>query len=84
MFETLTMDDVGLSYDLCQAKDIVSTTPGRHHNDHAFSFYFRNPSLWHLEFGWSPRTVDPNGWTTEQYGLRPGNALGHHGLMEMV
>lgn len=84
MFETLTMDDVGLSFDLCRAKDIVSTTPGKHHNDHAFSFYFRNPSSWHIEYGWSPRIIKPEGWTTEQYGLRPGNAWGHHGLMEMV
>jgi 2,3-dihydroxybiphenyl 1,2-dioxygenase len=84
MFETVTMDDVGLSFDLCQAKNIITTTPGKHHNDHTYSFYFRNPSAWHVEFGWAPRTIDPATWTTEEYGLRPGNAWGHQGLMEMV
>lgn len=84
MFETLTMDDVGLTYDLAIEKNIVSTTPGRHHNDHTYSLYFRNPSGWHVEFGWGPRTIDPTIWATEEYQLRPGNAWGHHGLMEMV
>lgn len=84
MFETQSMDDVGLSYDLCAGKQITTTTPGRHHNDHTFSFYFRNPSEWHFEFGWAPRTIDPATWDTEQYTLQPGNAWGHAGLMEMV
>ena len=84
MFETETMCDVGLSFDLCKAKDIVTTTPGSHHNDRAFSFYFRNPSNWHIEFGWAPRMIDPATWATEEYGLHPGNAWGHAGLMEMI
>jgi len=84
MFETLTMDDVGISFDLCQAKGIVSTTPGKHQGDEGYSFYFRNPSGWHAEFGWSPRTIDPATWVTQQYQTRPGFAWGHQGLMEMV
>ena len=84
MFETVSMDDVGLTFDLCKQKDIVSTTPGRHHNDRVFSHYFRNPSGWHFEFGWAPRSIDPDNWTTERYGLRPGFAWGHDGLMDMV
>jgi len=84
MFETVTIDDVGLSYDLCLDRHITTTSPGRHHNDHTFSFYFRNPSAWHFEYGWGSRTVDPQSWATEQYTLKPGNAWGHHGLMEMV
>lgn len=84
MFETETMSDVGLTFDLCQARGIVTTTPGSHHNDRAFSFYFRNPSGWHIEYGWAPRTIDPSSWATEEYGLHPGNAWGHAGLMEMV
>jgi 2,3-dihydroxybiphenyl 1,2-dioxygenase len=84
MFETLSIDDVGLTFDLCSAMDITTTTPGKHHNDQTYSFYFRNPSEWHCEFGWSPRLIDPATWATEQYGLRPGNAWGHKGLMEMI
>lgn len=84
MFETVSMDDVGLSYDLCLDRAITTTSPGRHHNDHTYSFYFRNPSSWHFEFGWAPRTIDPDNWNTEQYVLRPGNAWGHRGLMEMI
>jgi extradiol dioxygenase len=84
MFETVDMNDVGLSYDLCAQRDITSTSPGRHHNDHTFSFYFRNPSGWHFEYGWAPRTVDPDTWRTEHYLLKPGNAWGHDGLMQMV
>jgi len=84
MFETETMDDVGLTFDLCHERDIVTTTPGKHHNDRAFSFYFRNPSGWHVEFGWNPRKIDPATWATEQYELRKGNAWGHHGLMGMI
>jgi 2,3-dihydroxybiphenyl 1,2-dioxygenase len=84
MFETETMDDVGLTFDVCHGKEIVTTTPGKHHNDRAFSFYFRNPSAWHVEFGWNPRLINPATWATEQYELRKGNAWGHHGLMGMI
>ncbi len=84
MFETVSMDDVGLSYDVCLDRKITTTSPGRHHNDKTFSFYFRNPSEWHFEYGWQPRRIDPEVWDTEQYLLRPGNAWGHHGLMEMI
>ncbi len=84
MFETVDLDDVGLSYDLCAERDITSTSPGRHHNDRTFSFYFQNPSGWHFEYGWAPRTVDPETWQTEHYLLKPGFAWGHDGLMRMV
>ncbi|MGW0022321.1 VOC family protein [Rhodococcus sp. NPDC003382] len=84
MFETVSMDDVGHSYDLCLERGITSTSTGRHQNDHVFSFYFRNPSGWHFEYGWGPRTVDPENWTAENYSLGSGFAWGHDGLMKMV
>lgn len=84
MFETSTIDDVGVSYDLCLDRGITTTSTGRHQNDHTFSFYFRNPSGWHFEYGWGSRTVDPASWDTENYVLQPGNAWGHRGLMDMV
>ena len=52
MFETVDIDTVGTTYDICVEREITSTTLGRHLNDHAFSFYFRNPSGWHFEYGW--------------------------------
>jgi 2,3-dihydroxybiphenyl 1,2-dioxygenase len=84
MFETISMDDVGQSYDLCLERGITSTSTGRHHNDRVFSFYFRNPSGWHFEYGWGSRPVDPETWTPENYTLRPGFAWGHDGLMKMI
>ncbi len=84
MFETESIDDVGTSYDLCLERGITTTSIGRHQNDRVFSFYFRNPSGWHFEYGWGPRIIDPNTWTAENYIGRPGFGWGHHGLMEMV
>jgi 2,3-dihydroxybiphenyl 1,2-dioxygenase len=84
MFETNTLDDVGTSYDLCLERELTATSLGRHNNDRTFSFYFRNPSEWLFEFGWEPRVIDPEHWTTEKYMLVPGNAWGHAGLMNMV
>ncbi|MGI5219410.1 VOC family protein [Nocardia sp. CA-290969] len=84
MFETRTLDDVGLSYDLCLEREITATSLGRHNNDRTFSFYFRNPSQWMFEYGFEPRTIDPDNWTTEHYLLKPGNSWGHAGLMNMV
>jgi 2,3-dihydroxybiphenyl 1,2-dioxygenase len=84
MFETVTLDDVGTSYDVCLEREIAATSLGRHNNDHTFSFYFRNPSQWLFEYGWQPRTIDPDNWTTEKYVLQEGNAWGHAGLMGMV
>ena len=30
-------------------------TPGKHSNDHMYSFYFRNPSGWMWEYGFGAR-----------------------------
>lgn len=85
MFETLALDDVGSTYDVCLAREITTTSLGRHPNDRAFSFYFRNPSGWHMEYAWDPRTIDPERWITEQYVAgRPGSYWGHAGLLEMI
>jgi 2,3-dihydroxybiphenyl 1,2-dioxygenase len=85
MFETASMDDVGLTHDLCRERDLVTVSPGRHVNDRAFSFYFKNPSGWHFEYGWNPRRVDPATWETEHYSvLQPnGGEWGHDGLLNL-
>ncbi len=56
MIEVDNLDDVGLTYDLVRKHKIpVTITPGKHSNDHMYSFYFRNPSGWMLEYGWGAR-----------------------------
>ncbi len=56
MLEADNLDDVGLTYDLVRRHRIpVHITPGKHSNDHMYSFYFRNPSGWMWEYGWGPR-----------------------------
>lgn len=82
-FETLTLDDVGTTYDLCVTREIAATSIGRHPNDRSVSFYLRNPSRWFIEYGWDLRTIDPNHWTVEQYVLQPGMAWGHAGLFNL-
>jgi biphenyl-2,3-diol 1,2-dioxygenase len=85
MLQTASLDDVGSTYDLCRDQSLTTTSIGRHYNDRAVSFYFRNPSGWHFEFAWDPRTIDPDRWKTEQYTLgRPGAYWGHDGLFKMV
>jgi len=85
MFETLDIDDVGTTYDICLERDIVSTSLGRHLNDRMFSFYFKNPSGWHLEYGYGAREIDPSTWHLEYYnGLRGPGEWGHDGLRSMV
>lgn len=85
MLQTNTIDDVGATYDICLDRDITTTSLGRHPNDHSVSFYFRNPSGWHIEYAWEPRIIDPQTWVTEHYVAgRPGAYWGHRGLTDMV
>jgi len=65
MLEVDTFDDVGLTYDLVRrAKIPVAIVPGKHSNDHMYSFYFQNPSGWMCEYGWGAR---PATHQTEYY-----------------
>jgi 2,3-dihydroxyethylbenzene 1,2-dioxygenase len=58
MVEVDNLDDVGSTYDLVRREKIpVNITPGKHSNDHMFSFYFRTPSGWMLEYGWGARAA---------------------------
>ncbi|HEY6421269.1 MAG TPA: VOC family protein [Candidatus Binataceae bacterium] len=58
MIEVDNLDDVGLTYDLVRKNKIpVTITPGKHSNDHMYSFYFRNPSGWIWEYGWGARAA---------------------------
>lgn len=85
MFETNDIDTVGTTYDICLQRDIVSTTLGRHLNDRALSCYFRNPSGWHFEYGWSARSIDPETWHIEHFNaFRAKGEWGHEGLTSML
>ncbi|HZC47132.1 MAG TPA: VOC family protein, partial [Candidatus Acidoferrum sp.] len=56
MLEVDNLDDVGMTYDLVRKNNVpVTITPGKHSNDHMYSFYFRNPSGWMFEYGWGAR-----------------------------
>jgi 2,3-dihydroxybiphenyl 1,2-dioxygenase len=58
MIEVDNLDDVGMTYDLVRREKIpVHIVPGKHSNDHMFSFYFRNPSGWMWEYGWGARNA---------------------------
>ena len=56
MLEFDNMDDVGLAYEIVQREKIpVAILPGKHANDHMYSFYLLNPSGWMFELGWGAR-----------------------------
>src|SRR5262249_50866206 len=58
MVEVDNLDDVGMTYDLVREHKVpVAITPGKHSNDHMYSFYFRNPSGWMFEYGWGARNA---------------------------
>ena len=58
MLEVDNLDDVGMTYDLVRTNKVpVTITPGKHSNDHMYSFYFRKPSGWMFEYGWGARAA---------------------------
>jgi 2,3-dihydroxybiphenyl 1,2-dioxygenase len=74
MIEVDNLDDVGLTHDLVRRQKIpVNITPGKHSNDHMFSFYFRTPSGWMLEYGWGARnaTYQSEYYSEDVYGHAP-------------
>jgi 2,3-dihydroxybiphenyl 1,2-dioxygenase len=74
MLEVDNLDDVGMTYDLVRKNNVpVAITPGKHSNDHMFSFYFRTPSGWMFEYGWGARaaTYQSEYFTGDVYGHQP-------------
>jgi 2,3-dihydroxyethylbenzene 1,2-dioxygenase len=56
MLEYENMDDVGLTYEMVRQRKLeIRILPGKHANDHMYSFYFLNPSGWMIEVGWGAR-----------------------------
>ena len=63
MIEVGEVDDVGRTYDLCQAGAApVTLTLGRHSNDLMTSFYMRAPNGVEVEVGCGGRLVDDATW----------------------
>jgi 2,3-dihydroxyethylbenzene 1,2-dioxygenase len=58
MLEVDNLDDVGLTHDLVRrAKIPVHIGLGKHSNDHMYSFYFRSPSGFMVEYGFGARSA---------------------------
>jgi hypothetical protein len=74
MIEVDNLDDVGFTHDLVRKHKVpVAITPGKHSNDHMYSFYFRNPSGWMFEYGHGgrPATYQSEYYTEDVYGHQP-------------
>lgn len=76
MLQVQSMDDVGSTYDLCQAQATpIVRTLGRHTNDHMVSFYMQSPSGFEVEYGWGARVVDDRTWQVQYH--TAGSIWGH-------
>jgi 2,3-dihydroxybiphenyl 1,2-dioxygenase len=63
MVQVANMDDVGFALDRVQAAGAkITSTLGRHTNDHMFSFYAATPGGIEIEFGCGARTIDHATW----------------------
>jgi len=85
MIEVENFDDVGLAYEIVQANKLpVAIAPGRHSNDHMYSFYFVNPSGWMCEIGWGAReaTHQSEYYQSDIYGHGPVEGV-TKGIMEV-
>lgn len=84
MLEVESFDDVGLAYETVERAGLaMAMTPGRHANDHMYSFYFMNPSGWMIEIGWGgrPATYQSEYYQRDTYGHAPVTGV-VRGLME--
>ncbi len=66
MLQVRTMDDVGSVYDRCQEQGVpITSTLGRHTNDHMLSFYMQTPSGFAVEYGCDGRVIDDDHWEVQ-------------------
>ena len=67
MVEVASLDNVGLALDRCRRRGApVSSTLGRHANDHMVSFYVQTPGGFDIEYGTDGLTVDDSTWVTRE------------------
>ena len=75
MLEVDNLDDVGLTYDLVKKANIpIAIELGKHANDAMFSFYFKSPSGFNIEYGFGGRPA------THQSEYYDADTYGHKGL----
>jgi len=80
MLQLQSLNDVGTTYDLCQAQEVpIVMKLGKHTNDHMVSFYLRTPSGFNVEYGWGAREVDDATWQVQVH--TTGSIWGHQGSM---
>jgi 2,3-dihydroxybiphenyl 1,2-dioxygenase len=76
MLEVAELDDVGATAQIVEDRKIpVAVTLGKHSNDHQYSFYFKNPSDWLVEYGFGGRSAP---FASEYYGA---DLYGHNGSL---
>lgn len=71
MIEAENFDDFAYTYELVRSRNIpIGITPGKHSNDHQYTFYFLNPSGWLVEYGWGsrPATAQSEYYSEDFYG----------------
>ena len=80
MLQLQSLNDVGTTYDLCQAQEVpIVMKLGKHTNDHMVSFYLRTPSGFNIEYGWGAREVDDATWQVQVH--TAGSIWGHQGSL---
>lgn len=76
MLQVASLEDVGQALDRAAAQNVaISSTLGRHTNDHMVSFYARTPSGFDVEYGFGARTITDN-WTVSRH--EATSTWGHH------
>jgi len=66
MLQVRDVDDVGNTYYLCQDQGVpITSSLGRHTNDHMMSFYIRTPSGFQVEYGYGGRVIDDEAWEVQ-------------------
>jgi 2,3-dihydroxybiphenyl 1,2-dioxygenase len=69
MVETLSIDDVGLAYEMVNEERLpITLSLGRHSNDRMTSFYVNSPSGFDVEYGFGGRLIeDEDSWDVVRY-----------------
>lgn len=78
LFEVESIDQVGRALDRAMKRAVtITSTLGRHRNDHMLSFYMSSPLGFDVEIGCEGMLV-PEDWTAREF--CEGDIWGHHGL----
>jgi 2,3-dihydroxybiphenyl 1,2-dioxygenase len=76
MLQLRSLDDVGMTYYLCQDQEVpIALSLGRHTNDRMVSFYMKTPSDFQVEYGYGAREIDDSSWEVQLH--RAPSIWGH-------